>query len=69
MILGVLAAAFLVARSPAFWIGLVKVVVLALMPKFLKALKPRNLTAAEKEKIARGEDPFDVRPFGRGRGD
>jgi Flp pilus assembly protein TadB len=68
-ILGVAAASFLVARSPSFWIGLVKVVVTALLPKLLKAIRPKNFTKKQRDQIARGEDPFSIRPFGRQKGE
>jgi hypothetical protein len=57
-LLGVAAASFLVARSPRFWIGLGKVVAAALMPKLLRAVRPKNFTKKQLEKIARGEDPL-----------
>ena len=62
--IGVGAAAFLVARSPSFWIGLIKVVLVQLMPNIRKMIKPKNLTKAQLDKIARGEDPVRDRPKG-----
>jgi hypothetical protein len=67
--LGVAAASFLVARSPSFWIGLGKVVVTALLPKFLKAIRPKSSTKDQRDKIAQGEDPLSIRPFGRQKGE
>ena len=62
--IGVGAAAFLVARSPSFWLGLVRVVLPQLMPNIWKVIKPKNFTKAQLDKIARGEDPFRDRPKG-----
>jgi hypothetical protein len=67
--LGVAAGSFLVARSPRFWIGLGKVVMAALLPKFLKAIRPKNFIKKQLDQIARGEDPFSIRPFGRQKGE
>jgi hypothetical protein len=66
---GVAAAAFMVARSPVFWFGLGKVIVAALMPAILKATKPKNFTPKQLDQIARGEDPFSIRPYGRQKGE
>ena len=40
LLLGVFAAAFLVARSPAFWVGVAKVVFTAALPFILKRMPP-----------------------------
>ncbi len=62
--IGVGAAAFLVARSPSFWIGLGKVVMVQLLPTVLRIFRPKNFTKEQLDKIARGEDPFRDRPKG-----
>jgi hypothetical protein len=62
--IGVGAAAFLVARSPSFWIDLVKIVLGQAMPNIWKIVRPKNLTKVQLDKIARGEDPFRKRPKG-----
>lgn len=67
--LGVAAASFLVARSPSFWIGLGKVLVTALLPKIIKAIRLKNFTKKQRDQIAKGEDPFSIRPFGRQKGE
>ena len=64
IMIGVGAAAFLVARSPSFWIGLSEVVMVQLFPAVLKIFRPKNLTKEQLDKIARGEDPFRDRPKG-----
>ena len=61
MMMGVGAAAFLAARSPAFWFGIFKLGVAAMMPKILQAIRPKNFTKEQLEKIDRGEDPFSER--------
>jgi hypothetical protein len=66
---GVAAAAFLVARSPVFWFGLGKVIFTALMPNIIKAIRPKNFSQKQLDQIARGEDPFSIRPFGRQKGE
>ena len=58
---GVSAAAFLVARSPAFWFGIFKLGFSALMPKVWRIIRPKNFTKEQLEKIARGQDPFSER--------
>lgn len=55
-LIGVAAAAFLVARSPAFWVGLAKVAIMALLPFILKR-KPPDEEALWGEAVLRGEDP------------
>jgi hypothetical protein len=67
--LGVAAATFFAARSPSFWFGLGKLALNALVPKFIKALRPKNLSPKQKDQIAKGEDPFSGRPFGRQKGE
>jgi hypothetical protein len=67
--MGVAAAAFMFARSPVFWFGLGKVIISALMPNIIKAIRPKNFTAKQLDQIARGEDPFSIRPFGRQKGE
>jgi hypothetical protein len=62
--IGVGAAAFLVARSPMFWIGLVKIVLVQAMPHIWKIVRPKNLSKDQLDKIARGQDPFRKRPKG-----
>jgi hypothetical protein len=62
--IGVCAAAFLVARSPIFWVGLVRVVLAQVMPDIWKIVKPKNFTKEQLDKIARGQDPFRDRPKG-----
>ena len=41
-ILGVFAAAFLVARSPVFWIGLAKIIITNILPIILKRMPPED---------------------------
>jgi hypothetical protein len=62
--IGVCAAAFMVARSPHFWIGLARVVLPQLIPDIWKMVKPKNFTKEQLDKIARGQDPFRERPKG-----
>jgi hypothetical protein len=62
--IGVGAAAFLVARSPSFWFGLAKIVLGQLMPNIWRIVKPKNFTKEQLDKIARGQDPFRERPKG-----
>jgi hypothetical protein len=69
MMAGVAAAAFVIARSPTFWLGLIKVVLAAMLPRLTKALRPKNLTKKQLDQIAQGEDPFSTRPFGRQKGE
>jgi hypothetical protein len=66
---GVAAAAFMVARSPVFWFGFGKVIVFALLPNIIKAVRPKNFTKKQLDQIAKGEDPFSIRPFGRQKGE
>ena len=63
-LIGVGAAAFMVARSPSFWVGLVEIVLGKLMPHIWKIIKPKNFTKEQLDKIARGQDPFRDRPKG-----
>jgi hypothetical protein len=63
-LIGVCAAAFLVARSPSFWVGLVQIVLGQLTPHIWKIVKPKNFTKEQLDKIARGQDPFRKRPKG-----
>ncbi len=63
-LIGVCAAAFLVARSPSFWVGLVQIVLKQLMPHIWKIVKPKNFSKVQLDKIARGQDPFRKRPKG-----
>ena len=62
--IGVGAAAFMVARSPRFWLGLVQIVLSQLMPHIWKIARPKNWTKEQLDKIARGQDPFRKRPKG-----
>ena len=55
-LIGVAAAAFIVARSPAFWFGLAKVATMALLPFAMKR-KPPDEEALWREAVLRGEDP------------
>jgi hypothetical protein len=66
---GVAAATFVIARSPTFWLGLIKVLLTAMLPSLTKTLRPKNLTKKQLDEIARGEDPFSTRPFGRQKGE
>ena len=63
-LIGVCAAAFLVARSPSFWVGVVQIVLGQLRPHILKIVRPKNFTKEQLDKIARGQDPFRKRPKG-----
>jgi hypothetical protein len=63
-LIGVCAAAFLVARSPSFWVGLVQIVLGQLTPHIWKIVRPKNFTKEQLDKIARGQDPFRKRPKG-----
>ncbi len=63
-LIGVGAAAFMVARSPSFWIGLVEIVLGQVTPHIWKIVKPKNFTKEQLDKIARGQDPFRERPKG-----
>jgi hypothetical protein len=62
--IGVGAAAFLVARSPRFWVELFGIVLGQLAPNIWTIIKPKNFTKEQLDKIARGEDPFRKRPKG-----
>ena len=70
--LGLLAAlggAFYFAlRSPAVWTALSQALAGAVQRAVLKGLKPRDMTQAEKDQVARGEEHSD-RPFGHGKGE
>ena len=63
-ILGVFAAALLVARSPTFWIGLAKIIITNILPIILKRMPPEDekaynaliLRGASKDEIAQWED-------------
>ena len=63
-LIGVCAAAFMVVRSPSFWVGLVEIVLGQLMSHIWKIVKPKNFTKEQLDKIARGQDPFRERPKG-----
>jgi hypothetical protein len=63
-IIGVGAAAFLVAHSPVFWVELFGVVLGQIAPNIRKIIKPKNFTKEQLDKIARGQDPFRKRPKG-----
>ena len=69
VMLGVTAAAFAIARSPVFWFGLAKMIITAAMPDIVKAIRPKNFTKKQRDQIAKGEDPFSIRPFGRQEGE
>jgi hypothetical protein len=56
-IIGVGAAAFIVARSPTFWLGMGAAILKAAWPYLLKAVKPKDYTKEQLDKIARGEEP------------
>ncbi len=62
--IGVGAAAFLVARSPSFWIGLIGIVLSQFVPNIKNIIRPKNLSKEQLDKIARGQDPFRKRPKG-----
>lgn len=62
--IGVCAAAFMVARLPSFWVGLVEIVLGQLRPHIWKIIKPKNFTKEQLDKIAKGQDPFRGRPKG-----
>lgn len=46
--IGITAAAFMVARSPTFWVGLVSVMIKAAMPFILKRMPPEEENAWRK---------------------
>ncbi len=62
--IGVGAAAFMVARSPNFWIGLIGIILGQLVPNIKKIIRPKNFSKEQLDKIARGHDPFRKRPKG-----
>jgi hypothetical protein len=41
----------------------------AALPNIIKALRPKNFTKKQLDQIAKGEDPFSIRPFGRQKGE
>ncbi len=60
-LIGVAAAAFLVARSPAFWWGMALTVWKAALPSILKAVAPRERTQEEKDRERAGQTIFGDR--------
>lgn len=68
ILLGVGAAAFVVARSPSFWIQLVIVGFKAALPFILKRKSPEE-EAKDRERVAQGKDPYNPRPFGHEKGE
>lgn len=66
LLIGVLAAGFIVARDPAFWLGLVMLIIKRLTPYILAAIRPKDLTPEQLERIRQGLDPYDHRPPGHG---
>ncbi len=49
--------------------GLGRVIIHAALPQIFRVIKPRDLTPQEKDQIARNQDPFSTRPFGRQKGE
>ena len=64
LLLALVAGLLIMARQPTFWLGLVKVIIANLIPSLWKALKPRDFTPEQKDKIARNEDPLRKREKG-----
>lgn len=56
-IVGVAAAAFIVARSPAFWWGMALTIFKSAWPYLLMAVKPKDYTKEQLDRIARGQEP------------
>lgn len=56
--LGLAAGGFVVARSPAFWIDFGKEIFKRLLPDFLKAIAPKDLTEEQKQISRQGGDIF-----------
>ena len=59
VLIGACGGAFMLFRSPDFYIGLVK----AMIPSLLIALKGRPFTEEEKQAVREGRDPFDKREW------
>jgi hypothetical protein len=68
VILGVGAAAFVVARSPAFWFGMAKIAFKAVLPIILKRKSPEE-EAKDHDLAARGKQLGNIRPFGHEKGE
>jgi hypothetical protein len=60
ILIGLGAGAFVVARSPTFWLGLSVTAARAALPLVLKALKPKDWTQEQLDRIAMGEDPWNI---------
>ena len=67
ILLGVGAAAFVVARSPSFWIQLFYVGFTAALPFILKRKSPEE-EAKDHEKLARGQQVGNEKPWGHQKG-
>ena len=56
-IIGVAAAVYIVARSPAFWWGMALAILKSAWPYLLIAVKPKDYTKEQLDRIARGQEP------------
>ena len=60
ILLGLGAGAFVVARSPTFWLGLAVAAARAALPLVLKTMKPKDWTQEQLDRIAMGLDPHNI---------
>lgn len=60
VIIGLGAAAILVARSPKFWKRVGQDAVTAMLPKFMRPFRPKMLTKEELKMVAKGKDPLSL---------
>ena len=56
-IIGVAAAVYIVARSPVFWWGMALAILKSAWPYLLIAVKPKDYTKEQLDRIARGQEP------------
>ena len=57
LIVSGLGVAYVVLRSPAFWLGMAKELFLAMLPGIMKAIAPKDMTKDEKGRIDRAQEP------------
>lgn len=61
VVIGLGAAAILVARSPEFWKRVGQDALTAMLPKFMRAFRPKSITKQELEQVSKGKMPFSKR--------
>ena len=59
---GLFAGAWRAAQDPAFMAGLVKLGFDLVAPEIIEAMRPKNLTTEERDRLNQGLDPFRKRP-------